>query len=122
MCFGFLGLCPQTPITRLFGVLQSFLNVMFLTSDNEFSGIIYRLFRGMQNIFLTIFSICRKMCNKNFENQLTKSYVQKCFAYSIGRPLSSVSVCVNVCMYYACQHFQTSSPLKPLGRLKPNFI
>ena len=38
-------------------------------------------------------------------------------------------VCVCVCMYmrvYVCmcvyQHFQTSSPLKPLGRLKPNFI
>ena len=26
-----------------------------------------------------------------------------------------------VCMY-VCQHFQTSSPLKPLGRLKPNSI
>ena len=26
-----------------------------------------------------------------------------------------------VCMY-VCQHFQTFSPLKPLGRLKPNFI
>ena len=23
---------------------------------------------------------------------------------------------------HVCQHFQTSSPLKPLGRLKPNFI
>ena len=31
-------------------------NVLFLTSDNEFSGIIYSLFRGRQNIFLTIFS------------------------------------------------------------------
>ena len=28
-------------------------------------------------------------------------------------------VCVCV---YVCQHFQTSSPLKPLGRLKPNFM
>ena len=27
-----------------------------------------------------------------------------------------------VCVLYVCQHFQTSSPLKPLGRLKPNFI
>ena len=35
--------------------------------------------------------------------------------YSIGRPLSSV------CMY-VCQHFHTSSPLKPLGRLKPNYM
>ena len=25
-------------------------------------------------------------------------------------------------MCVVCQHFQTSSPLKPLGRLKPNFI
>ena len=31
-------------------------NVLFLTSNNEFSGIIYSLFRGRQNIFLTIFS------------------------------------------------------------------
>ena len=31
-------------------------NVLFLTSDNEFSGIIYSLFRGKQNIFLTRFS------------------------------------------------------------------
>ena len=30
--------------------------------------------------------------------------------------MSSVGMCV------VCQHFQTSSPLKPLGRLKPNFI
>ena len=40
------------------------------------------------------------------------------WAYSIGRPLSSV--CMYVCM--CCQHFQTFSPLKRLGRLKPNFI
>ena len=41
-----------------------------------------------------------------------------------------VCVCVYVCIMYACvyvymcicPHFQTSSPLKPLGRLKPNFI
>ena len=32
-----------------------------------------------------------------------------------------VYTCVYVCMC-VCQHFQTSSPLKPLGRLKPNFI
>ena len=31
-------------------------NVLFLTSDNEFSGIIYSLFKGRQNIFQTIFS------------------------------------------------------------------
>ena len=30
--------------------------MLFLMSDNEFSGIIYSLFRGRQNIFLTIFS------------------------------------------------------------------
>ena len=33
------------------------INVLFLTSENEISGIIYSLFRGRQNIFLTIFSI-----------------------------------------------------------------
>ena len=37
------------------------------------------------------------------------------WAYRIGRPLTSVSV-------YVCQHFQTSSPQKPQGRLKPNFM
>ena len=31
-------------------------NVLFLTFDNEFSGIIYSLFGGRQNIFLKIFS------------------------------------------------------------------
>ena len=30
--------------------------MLFLTSDNEFLGIIYSLFRGRQNIFLTRFS------------------------------------------------------------------
>ena len=28
----------------------------------------------------------------------------------------------SVVRMYMCQHFQTSSPQKPLGRLKPNFI
>ena len=37
------------------------------------------------------------------------------WAYRIGRPLSSVCV-------YVCQHFQTSSPQKPLGKSKSNFI
>ena len=27
-----------------------------------------------------------------------------------------------ICMCVCCQHFQTSPPQKPLGRLKPNFI
>ena len=36
-----------------------------------------------------------------------------CCAYSIGRHRRSSSV---------CQHFQTSSPQKPLGQLKPNFM
>ena len=31
-------------------------NVLFLSFDNEFSGIMYSLFGGKQNIFLTIFS------------------------------------------------------------------
>ena len=34
-------------------------------------------------------------------------------------------VCICVCVYLCmcvCQHFQTSSSLKPLGQLKPNFI
>ena len=30
--------------------------MLYLSSGNEFSGIIYSLFRGRQNIFLTIFS------------------------------------------------------------------
>ena len=37
--------------------LINFLMCVFLMSENEFSGIIYSLFRGGQNIFLTIFSI-----------------------------------------------------------------
>ena len=32
-----------------------------------------------------------------------------------------VRACVHACMY-VCQHFQTSCPLKPLCRLKPNFM
>ena len=41
---------------RLHKAHQADTNVLFLTSDNEFSGIIYSLFRGRQTIFLTIFS------------------------------------------------------------------
>ena len=47
------------------------INVLFLTFDNKFSEIKYSLFGGRQNIFLTIFSTCRKMCSKIFENRLT---------------------------------------------------
>ena len=32
-----------------------------------------------------------------------------------------MSICMYVRTYVCCQHFQTSSRLKPLGRLKPNF-
>ena len=32
-----------------------FISVLFLTSENEISGIIYSLFRGRQNIFKIIF-------------------------------------------------------------------
>ena len=32
------------------------LSVLFLMSDNEFSRIMYSLFRGRQNIFIKIFS------------------------------------------------------------------
>ena len=44
-------------------------NVLFLTSDNEFSGIVCRLFTGRQNIFLTIFStkIVVKCATKNLK-------------------------------------------------------
>ena len=42
--------------------------------------------------------------------------------YSIGRPLSSVYICMCVCVCVCCKHFQTSSSQKPLGRLKLNFI
>ena len=35
--------------------MKHFTNVLFLTSDNELSRIMYRLFGGRQNIFLTIF-------------------------------------------------------------------
>ena len=31
-------------------------NVLFLTADNEFSWVMYSLFGGRQNIFLTVFS------------------------------------------------------------------
>ena len=51
-------------------------------------------------------------CTSHFSSPEPKAHW---WAYSIGRPLSSV------CMY-VCQHFQTSSPLKPLGWLKPNFM
>ena len=54
--------------------------MFFWTSENEFSGIIYSLFRGRQNIYITIFSTCHKMCNKMFGNRLTNtSYVQNIF-------------------------------------------
>ena len=43
-------------VQGFFMELHTNTNVLFLTSDNEFSGIIYSLFRGRLNIFLTIFS------------------------------------------------------------------
>ena len=45
-----------TPFLGANYVLHLFKNVLFLTVDNEFSGIMYSLFGGRQNIFLTIFS------------------------------------------------------------------
>ena len=30
--------------------------------------------------------------------------------------------CLSVCLCVLCSHFQTSSPLEPLGRLKSNFM
>ena len=51
-------------------------NVLFLTSVNEFSGIIYSLFTGMQSIFLTIFSTKFVLkCATKIENRLTKTKV-----------------------------------------------
>ena len=42
--------------------------------------------------------------------------------YRLGHILS-LSLCVCVCVYVCvCEHFQISSPLKPLGRLQPNFM
>ena len=85
-------LCVNSSLCSFFmfiGVVGSsiHINVLYLISDNEFSGIIYSLFRGRQNITLIIFSICRKMCNKNFENQLTKKKVtgisENIFEYGI---------------------------------------
>ena len=34
-------------------------NVLFLTFDNEFSGVMYTLFGGRQTIFLTVFSAAK---------------------------------------------------------------
>ena len=50
-------------------------NGLFLTS--EFSGIIYSLFRGWQNVFLTIFStkFVITCATKVLKNQLTKTKV-----------------------------------------------
>ena len=40
-----------------------------------------------------------------------------------GRTHACAHACMYLCMYVCvCQHFQMSFPLKPLGRLKPNFI
>ena len=52
----------MSAFVRLLLMLQGFsrnlrngTTVLFLTFDNEFSGIMYNLFRDWQNIFLTIF-------------------------------------------------------------------
>ena len=42
-------------LLKLFPTLNK-VNVLFLTSDNEFSRIMYSLFGGRQNIFLIVFS------------------------------------------------------------------
>ena len=54
ICFRFL--CLRSSQHNLGHVESVSTNVLFLTSDNELLGIIYNLFRGRQNIFLTIFS------------------------------------------------------------------
>ena len=60
---------------------------------------------------------CRVMptCFFFFSSPEPKAHL---WAYSIGRHPSSV-VCRTSSV---CQHFQISSPQKPLGQLKPNFM
>ena len=41
-------------INNILAQTNRYIYVLFLTSDNEFLGIIYSFFRGRQNIFLTI--------------------------------------------------------------------
>ena len=73
MYAGFQILNDVTVFRTKHQILQCIANVLFLTSDNDFLRIMYSLFRGRQNIFLKIFSTkFVVMCNKNFENRLTK--------------------------------------------------
>ena len=55
--------CFPEPVENLTQVILFILScsgsniiVFFLTSENEIAGIIYSLFRGRQNTFLTVFS------------------------------------------------------------------
>ena len=58
------------------GQVEEITNVLFLTSENEISGIIYRLFRGKQNIFLIIFNTKFVLkCAAKLENRLTNTKV-----------------------------------------------
>ena len=43
-------------------------------------------------------------------------------AHLSRRLTGELIVCLRCLSYVVSQHFQTSSPLKPLGRLKPNFM
>ena len=66
-------------------------NVLFLTFDNEFSGIMYSLFGGRQTMFLTMFSnkFVVKCVAKKFKNRLTnKDFMPKInfeYGFCIGK-------------------------------------
>ena len=64
------------PILSVILLCDSAANVLILTSDNEFWARIYSLFRGRQNIFLTLFNTKFVVkCAKKIEYQLTKTEV-----------------------------------------------
>ena len=84
---GFMEICgavtrnlrPFTSPNDNFHYSYSYSNVLFLTSENEISGLIYSLFRGRQNIFLPIVRSKVVKCAANIlKVGLTNiSYIQK---------------------------------------------
>ena len=84
-----------------------------------FATVIYRMFPS--SLWKAVFTdiVSELFCNfQNFSVISSPQPLGSLWAYSIGM-LCHPYVCMCVCV---CHHFQTSSPLKPLGRLKPNFI